>query len=81
LADQEQQLHRQLEGAVARRFTPLQAIAGLGPLTAAALVAELGAPRPGLGESQLPPWPVLHRWKLPAPVACVTGSTVRAIDV
>jgi transposase len=36
-----------------RRFAPLQAIAGLGPLTAAALVAELGALRPGFGESQL----------------------------
>ncbi len=53
LADQEQQLHRQLEDAVAQHFAPLQAIPGLGPLTAAALVAELGAPRPGLGESQL----------------------------
>jgi transposase len=53
LADQEQQLHKQLEEAVAQRFAPLQAIAGLGPLTAAALVAELGAPRPGLGEAQL----------------------------
>jgi len=49
LADQE----RQLEDAVAGRSAPLQAILGLGPLTAAALVAELGAPRPGLGESQL----------------------------
>jgi transposase len=53
LVDQEQHLHKQLEQAVAQRFAPLEAIPGLGPLTAAALVAELGAPRPGLGPSQL----------------------------
>ena len=52
LADQEQQLHKQLEEAVAQHFAPLEAIPGLGPLTAAALVAELGAPRPGLGQSE-----------------------------
>jgi transposase len=53
LVEQEQELRRKLERAVAGRFAALRAIAGAGPLIAAGLVAELGAPRPGLGEAQL----------------------------
>src|SRR5262245_10184437 len=53
LTAQERELRRTLRGAVAGRFAPLQAIPGVGPLVAAGLLAELGAPRPGLGEAQL----------------------------
>lgn len=53
LDQQERELRRQLELAVRARFGPLTTIEGVGALTAAAIIAELGAPRPGLGEAQL----------------------------
>jgi transposase len=53
LAGQERELRRELEALVAARFAPLQAIEGVGALTAAGLVAELGPPRRGLGEAQV----------------------------
>ncbi len=53
LADQERQLRERLEHLVAARFAPLCAIQGVGPVIAAGLIAELGAPRPGFGEAQL----------------------------
>jgi transposase len=53
LVDQERELRAALEALVAARFAPLQDIEGVGALTAAGLVAELGPPRPGLGEAQV----------------------------
>jgi transposase len=53
LAGQERELRGELEALVAARFTPLLAIEGVGALTAAGLIAELGPPRRGLGEAQV----------------------------
>jgi transposase len=53
LVQQEGELRRKLERAVAARFGALPAIPGVGALVAAGLVAELGPPRPGFGEAQL----------------------------
>jgi transposase len=53
LAGQERELRRELAALVAARFAPLQAIEGVGALTAAGLIAELGPPRRGLGEAQV----------------------------
>ena len=50
---QERELRDKLERAAETRFSPLTAVVGVGPLLAATLVAELGAPRPGLGEAPL----------------------------
>ena len=50
---QERELRDTLERAAEARFAPLIAVVGVGPLLAATLVAELGVPRPGLGEAQL----------------------------
>ncbi len=50
---QERELRDKLERAAEARFSPLIAVVGVGPLIAATLVAELGAPQPGLGEAQL----------------------------
>jgi transposase len=53
LARQERELRGELEALVAARFAPLQTIEGVGALTAAGLVAELGQARRGLTEAQL----------------------------
>lgn len=53
LGRQERELRTSIERAVAARFSALTAIEGVGPLLAAALIAELGAPRPGFGVPQL----------------------------
>ncbi len=53
LARQERELRANLERTVTERFAALTAIEGVGSLVAAALVAELGAPRPGFGVPQL----------------------------
>ena len=53
LDEQDRELRRKLERASRARFSPLRQIEGIGPLIACAIVAEVGAPRPGFGESQL----------------------------
>ena len=53
LMDQEQVLRAQIETTVRQRFVPLLAVAGVRPIVAAGLVAELGMPRPGFGVPQL----------------------------
>ena len=53
LAGQERELRARIEAAVAAHFAPLLAVAGVGPIVAAGLIAELGAPRPGFGPAQL----------------------------
>ena len=53
LAGQERELRAELEALVAARFAPLQTIEGVGALTAAGLIAELGQARRGLREAQL----------------------------
>ena len=52
-ARQERELRASIEHLVAERFSAPTAIAGVGPLLAAALIAERGAPRPGFGVPQL----------------------------
>ncbi|MHB8696075.1 MAG: IS110 family RNA-guided transposase [Solirubrobacteraceae bacterium] len=53
LDEQDRELRRKLERASRARFSPLRQIEGIGPLIACAIVAEVGAPRPGFGEPQL----------------------------
>lgn len=53
LLNQERALRTHIEELVAERFAALTTIPGVGPLVAAGLIAELGAPRPGFGEAQL----------------------------
>ena len=53
LDEQDRELRRKLERASQARFSPLRQIEGIGPIIACAIVAEIGAPRPGFGESQL----------------------------
>lgn len=53
LDEQDRELRHKLERASTARFSPLRQIEGIGPLIACALVAEVGAPRPGFGEPQL----------------------------
>ena len=50
---QDRELRSKLERVSKTRFSPLRQIQGVGPLIACGLVAELGAPHPGLGEEQL----------------------------
>jgi transposase len=50
---QDRELRSKLERVSKTRFSPLRRIEGVGPLIACAIVAELGAPHPGLGEEQL----------------------------
>jgi transposase len=53
LVRQERELRAKLEALVRQQFGPLLAIAGVRPIIAAGLVAELGQPRPGFGVPQL----------------------------
>src|SRR5262249_17297805 len=47
LMDQERELRTNIESSVRQHFVPLLAIAGVRPIVAAGLVAELGMPRRG----------------------------------
>lgn len=53
LDQQDRELRHKLERASTARFSPLREIEGIGPLIACAIVAEVGAPRPGFAEQQL----------------------------
>jgi len=53
LDEQDRQLRKKLERVSKTRFPPLRQIEGIGPLIACAIVAEVGRPRAGFGESQL----------------------------
>jgi transposase len=53
LMEQERELHARIEASVRQYFGPLLAIAGVQPIVAAGLIAELGLPRPGLGVAQI----------------------------
>ena len=53
LDQQELALRRQLGHAVRARFWPLMTIEGVRTITPAAVIAELGARRPGLEEAKL----------------------------
>ena len=70
---QERQLRDKLERAAEARLAPLTAVVGVGPLLAATLVAELGAPRPGLGEAQLNALAEVAAWKRPVPGRSAIG--------
>jgi Transposase IS116/IS110/IS902 family len=49
---QERELHINIESSVRERFLALE-IAGVQPMVAAGLIAELGVPRPGFGVSRI----------------------------
>jgi transposase len=53
LMDQERELRTNIELSIRRQFLPLLAIAGVQPIIAAGLIAELGMPRPGFGVPQI----------------------------
>jgi transposase len=53
LMEQERELRANIEATVQQYFMPLLEIAGVRAVTAAALVAELGMPRPGFGVPQI----------------------------
>jgi transposase len=53
LMDQERELRAKIEASVRQHFFPLLDIAGVQPIVAAGLIAELGLPRPGFGVPQV----------------------------
>ena len=53
LDEQDRELRKKLERVSKTRFSPLRQIEGIGALIAGAIVAEVGRPRAGFGESQL----------------------------
>jgi transposase len=53
LMDQERELRTNIEAGVRQQFLPLLEIAGVQPIVAAGLIAELGMPRPGFGVPQI----------------------------
>lgn len=53
LMDQERELGSNIESSVRQHFFPLLDIAGVQPIIAAGLIAELGLPRPGFGVPQI----------------------------
>ena len=53
LMDQERELRTNIDSSVRQHFHPLLEIAGVQPIVAAGLIAELGTPRPGFGVPQI----------------------------
>ena len=53
LMDRERELRSNIESSVHAQFEPLLAVAGVRPIVAAGLIAELGMPRPGFGVPQI----------------------------
>ena len=53
LMDQERELRTNIESTIREHFVPLLEIAGVQPIVAAGLIAELGMPRPGFGVPQI----------------------------
>src|SRR5204863_1739152 len=53
LMDQERELRVNIESSVRHHFAPLLDVAGVQPIVAAGLIAELGMPRPGFGVAQI----------------------------
>ena len=75
LASQERELRADLEALVAARFAPLQAIEGVGALTAAGLSPSWARPGAGSARRSSPPWPASRPWRPPRPGASATAST------